>query len=140
MDTIYAANGLTIYADAAQRCLLIDWQGKHSGPEKEACCQHIVQAIHRTQSTKMLVDGSHDLDTWAEAVHWIGHEYYHTLLASSLEAVAWVLPRNVRALADVNRVLSIVHHLKNRPNQQLVIDTFHDIESAHAWLHRLVGA
>lgn len=136
MQLLSDSYGLTVLHDAANRCLFLIWQGKHNGREKKACCLLILQQIHLTASHKLLVDSSQDLDGWTEAVQWLGHEYYDDLIAAGIEAIAWVLPHNLKARTDVDTLL-----LTARPTSPTsgvpMVDSFHDLESAYFWLHHI---
>jgi len=82
--------------------------------------------------TKILNDGSLDLDGWGPAVKWAQQEFFPRLVAAGVVAWAWVLPQDLRAHIDVNKVLEA--------SPQLLLDTFSEVEAACRWLHTLPPA
>lgn len=138
MQTLYETPGLTISHDAPYHCLLTTWYGPHDGEAKQAGCEIILEQIHRTGSTRLLSDSSQDLDGWHHAIRWLSTDYYPALVASGVLALAWVLPRNLKARTDVDEVLALVSHPVRTATNPIAVDTFEDIEAASYWLKHLV--
>lgn len=95
-----------------------------------------MQQLQQTASTRLLVDSTQDLDTWAAAVYWLGHDYTWELAASGLQAAAWVLPQYLPAQTDANEVVAYVHQSLRELSQRVLLTTFYDVEAAHTWLSR----
>lgn len=137
MKKLYADHGLKILHDAAHECLLVEWHGEHNNAQKQAGCLTVAEHVRATRSKRMLVDGSHDMDTWASAVCWLSTEYLEILVGNGLQALAWVLPRYLRARADANEVIRLFHQSAVYFSQRLLTDNFQDVEAAHSWLFKV---
>ncbi len=131
MQTLFEQPGFTILHDTANCWLYVTWQGKHSGQSSQVCCEAILKQVRATNSRKILNDGSLDLDGWGDVVAWIGQDFFDLLADEGVVAVAWVVPRNLRALTDVNKVMMAV----TRP----AVSTFADTEAAYNWLDKSPG-
>lgn len=134
MLILYDTPGLTISHDAASYCLQTTWHGHHDGPSKRQSCETILQYVRQTSSSKILSDGSQDLDGWRAAVQWLGNEYYYDMAANGIVALAWVLPRNLSARTDVDGVLHLISRPHRTPQHPVIVDTFADVEAAYSWL------
>ncbi|AMR28092.1 hypothetical protein A0257_13995 [Hymenobacter psoromatis] len=131
MQTLFEQPGFAILHDTDHCWLYVTWQGKRSGQSSQACCEAILEQVRATQSHKILNDGSLDLDGWGDVVAWIGQDFFDLLADAGVVAVAWVMPRNLRALTDVNKVVTAV----TRP----AVSTFADTEAACTWLDKSPG-
>ena len=137
MQTLFSTPYLTIAHDAATQCIFTTWPGRHSGREKKACCLEVLKRIQLTGSTKMLSDGTHDLDGWNEVIEWLSREYYDDLVAAGLLATAFVLPHSIRARTDLYEVLSLVSQPERTLTNRIAFDTFADVEAAYFWLQNV---
>lgn len=126
MQTLVERPGFTISHDSEHCWLYVTWQGQHGNQSSRACCAAILDQVRATGSPKILNDGSLDLDGWSALTHWIGQDFFEQLADNGVVALAWVMPLNLRAHADANRVLAIA----TRP----IVNTFEDLEGAYAWL------
>jgi hypothetical protein len=121
--------GFTITHDTTHNWLYLTWQGVHSEAESRACCLLILDQVHLTGSTKILNDASLDQDGWGKLVCWIADDFFRALADSGVAAIAWVVPHDLKARIDTEKVL--------RQYQQPTIDAFTDTEAAYAWLQNL---
>lgn len=126
MKILFDTVGFTLVHDTTHNWLYATWRGTHPGRSSVGDYQVILEQAGTTQSLKLLNDTSQDLDCWGSITEWIEHDFFQPLADAGVVAVAWVLPHNLRAQTDVNKVLAAV----TRP----MIDLFSDIESAHHWL------
>jgi hypothetical protein len=133
MQTLFENADLTITYDHDRAWLLTAWRGERSPEATMEYCQLLLQKVRATGSCCVLNDGTQDLDGWGEMTRWLGQDYLNTLLASGVLAVAWVLPRNLRARADVNQVMA---RQAGAGSDWPAVDTFSDLEAAYAWLLR----
>ena len=133
MQTLFEDSNLTIAYDHDRDWLLTAWRGERSAEASMDYCRLLLEKIQSTGSTCVLNDSSQDLDGWGEITRWLGQDFFQTLTASGVAAVAWVLPRNLRARADVNQVMA--QQAQAGPDWPAV-DTFADVEAAYAWLRR----
>jgi len=138
MQRLYDTPGLTIEQDAAHRRLLAVWRGRHPGQSVREGCEIILEQVRRTGSCQLLSDSSQDLDGWHEVVAWLGQEFQAALAEAGIAAVAWVQPRNLRALTDAHRVLTLVDDAPAAGRPRL--NTFADLESAVTWLRQVAPA
>lgn len=129
MHTLIEMPDLTIVHDPALHWLYLTWRGRHSEQESKECCLLVLRQVRLTRSTKILNDATHDLDGWSQLTQWISQEFMQHLANSGVVAIGWVVPRDLRARLDVEKVLS---H-QSRP----LTDAFTDIEAAHTWLRNL---
>ena len=132
MQTLLEQPGFSILYDADNCWLFVTWQGPHTGTASREYCEAILKQVHATSSTKILNDSSLDLDGWGDIASWIGEDFFDLLADSGVVAVAWVVPHNLRALMDVNKVLAAIM----RP----VVGTFSDMEAAYTWLEKSPGS
>lgn len=130
MQTLFENSDLTITYDQDHDWLLTAWRGKRTPEASQHYCQLLLEKIRGTRSTCVLNDSSQDQDGWGEMTRWLGQNFFQKLTTSGVSAVAWVLPHNLRARADVHQVMSQAG--TNWPT----VDTFADVESAYAWLLR----
>ena len=126
MQTLFEQPGFSILYDADNCWLYVTWQGRHTGPASRECCEAILKQVHATRSSKILNDGSLDLDGWGDIASWVGQDFFDLLADNGVLAVAWVMPHNLRGLTDVNKVLAAI----TRP----MVGTFADMEAAYSWL------
>lgn len=126
MQTLVEQPSFTILHDPTTNWLHVTWQGRHTAPSAQHCCEAILAHVQRAGSTKILNDGSQDLDGWGPAVAWAQQEFFPQLAAAGVVAWAWVIPRDLRAHTDVNKLLAA--------SPRLVVDAFTDVESACHWL------
>ena len=130
MQTLFEDADLTIAYDADRDWLYTAWRGGRSHEASLRYCRLLLEKIRATGSTYLLNDGSQDLDGWGEMTRWLGQNYFHKLASSGVSTVAWVLPRNLRARADVAQVMA------QASTKWPEVDTFTDVEAAYAWLLR----
>lgn len=130
MQTLFEDSDLTITYDRDHEWLLTAWRGKRTPEASKEYCRLLLEKIRATGSTCVLNDSSQDLDGWGEMTRWLGQNFFCKLTTSGVSAVAWVLPRDLRARTDVNQVMTQAG--ANWPT----VDTFADVESAYAWLLR----
>lgn len=133
MQTLFEDSDLTITYDHDHDWLLTAWRGTRTADASVAYCQLLLEKVRSTRSTCVLNDSSQDLDGWGEMTRWLGQNFFHTLTSSGVSAVAWVLPRNLRARADVNQVMT------QAGADWPTVDTFADVESAYEWLLRIAA-
>lgn len=131
MQTLFERPGFTILHDTDNCWLYVTWQGKRTVQASRACCEAILEQVRATSSTKILNDGSLDLDGWSALVDWVGQAFFDLLATSGVVAVAWVMPHDLRALTDVYKVMAAI----TRP----VVSTFADAEGAYTWLTKSPG-
>ena len=129
MEMLITRVGFTIMHDLARNWLYLTWRGVHGENESRACCLLILAQVRRTGSTKILNDATYDLDGWGKLAGWIGDDFFRALADSGVTAIAWVVPRDLQARIDTEKVL---HHY-----QRPVVDAFADTEAAYAWLQNL---
>jgi len=132
MQTLVDQPGFTIHQDPTTRWLHVTWQGHHTAPVLKHCFELLLGQVQRLGSAKILNDCSQDLDGWGQAVRWAQQEFFPRLVAAGVVAWAWVIPQDLRAHIDVNKVLEV--------SPQLLLDTFSDVEAACRWLHTLPPA
>lgn len=133
MQTLFEDSDLTITYDRDHQWLYTAWRGGRSPEASMEYCQLLLEKIWSTGSTCLLNDGSQDLNGWGEMTRWLRQNFFQTLTTSGVSAVAWVLPRDLRARADVNQVMA------QRDEASLgwpAVDTFSDVEAAYQWLLR----
>ncbi|WP_223649595.1 hypothetical protein [Hymenobacter psoromatis] len=130
MQTLFEDSDLTITYDSDHDWLLTAWRGRRSPEASMHYCWLLLEKIRATGSTCVLNDSSQDLDGWSEVTRWLGQDFFLRLTSNGISAVAWVLPLDLRARADVNQVMAQVG--TNWP----AVDTFTDVEAAYAWLLR----
>lgn len=116
----------TIQHDTVQNWLLVTWVGPQPMPTAQARCLDIVAHVQATGSTKLLNDGSDDDAGWLELAPWVARVFLPRLAAQGVVAIAWVSPRNLRALVCMNQVLTA----RTYPN----VAAFTELEDAHVWL------
>ncbi|MBT9391968.1 hypothetical protein KLP40_02225 [Hymenobacter sp. NST-14] len=126
MKTLTDTPGLTIIHDTRNHWLHLTWRGAHNEAESKAACLLILQKIRQTGTTKILNDATLDLDGWSELTRWLVQDYFRALAAAGVRALAWVVPHNLSARIDTDRVMARQTHL--------VADTFTDAEEAYSWL------
>ena len=131
MQTLSERPGFTILYDPDHRWLYVTWQGQRSNQSARACCRELLTQVRATGTARILNDGSLDLDGWSDLVEWLGEDFFNQLADAGVVAIAWVLPRNLRALTDAHKVMTLV----TRP----LVNTFTDMEGAHSWLVRTPG-
>lgn len=129
MQPLRTTPGLTIAYDDANGWLHLIWRGMHSEEEFRVCCLNILDHVCLTQVSRILNDATHDHDGWGELTRWIAQDFLHTLSDVGVLAIAWVLPEDLQARLDVQRVLAKV--------ECPLVDTFTDPEAAYQWLQRL---
>lgn len=133
MQTLFDAPDFSISYDEANGWLYVTWAGKHPGMSSEARCNLILTTVRQTKCVKILNDSGRDLDSWSEVIQWLTHKFFRQLAQEGVLVVAWVLPRNLRALADTDQVVNGLNRLKTTLP---VVDTFTDVEAAYAWLQK----
>lgn len=138
MRLLYETPHLTIQQDAADDCLFLMWRGHHPTALIEATGEIILQQIRRTRSRCLLNDASLDMGGWEEFIAWFGRVIYPELTSSGIEALAWVLPHNLRALTDTKNVLNLIEQAPNHRPDRPEINTFGDVELASRWLHTMM--
>ncbi|SET91908.1 hypothetical protein [Hymenobacter actinosclerus] len=126
METLFESPRFVISYDEANGWLHLLWQGHHNETESKAYGQKIVEKVRLTGATRVLNDATLDQDGWGELTRWIALDFMGQLAEAGIVAAAWVLPENLKARADVLRVLAQV----SCP----LIDTFVDVEAAYNWL------
>ncbi|RFP66859.1 hypothetical protein D0N36_01875 [Hymenobacter lapidiphilus] len=126
METLFESPHLIINYDAANGWLHLLWQGHHEEVDSKAYYLEILEKIRLTRATRVFNDATLDEDGWGELTRWIAQDLMHQVAEAGVVAVAWVLPENLQARADVHKVLAQV----NCP----LIDTFVDAEAAYNWL------
>ena len=123
---LHNISGFTIVHDPIQCCLHLTWQGAHSARDAQSCCLEVLAQVHLTASTKILNDATLDGAGWQDITPWLAHEFFTQLAVDGVTAVAWVIPRNLRAHSSMDQVINTV--------KQLTIGKFEDVESAYTWL------
>ena len=114
--------------DESRDWLFVEWRGQQSQLSILTACSLILEQVRHTGCPKILSDSTRDQNGWANLTDWIAGNYFEQLAACGVVAVAWVLPTNLRARADVQRLVAAIE----RP----VTDVFVDTESAFSWLSR----
>lgn len=114
--------------DEGRDWLFVEWRGKQGQENILSSCAIILEHVRRTGCPKILSDSTRDLDGWAKLTNWIAEDYFQQLAANGVVAVAWVLPTNLRARADVQKVVAAI--------SLLITDVFADTEAAFSWLNR----
>ncbi|MET4076491.1 hypothetical protein [Hymenobacter sp. UYCo722] len=140
MKIVYETPNLTIQHDTVNACLFLTWRGQNPTKLIKATSEIILQQIQLTRSTNLLNDASLDLDGWGEFVSWFGHELFPKLTATGIQAIAWVLPHNLRALADTKNVLNLIEHSPDYRPDCPETNTFGDVDSAYRWLQQLAAS
>ncbi len=140
MQLLYETPYLTIQHDAANDCLFLMWRGHGPTQLIKPTSEIVLRQIRRTQSTSLLNDASLELDGWSEFISWFGQELYPKLSVAGIRALAWVLPHNLRALADTKNVLNLVEHSPGYRPDRPEINTFGDVESAYNWLQQTAAS
>ena len=130
MQMLFEDSDLTITYDRDHEWLYTAWRGTRTAEASVAYCQLLLDKVRSTGSTCVLNDSSQDLDGWSEVTRWLGQDFFQKLTISGVSAVAWVLPQNLRARADVNQVMT------QAGTDWPTVDTFTDVEAAYAWLLR----
>lgn len=133
MQTLFENADLTITYDYERDWLYTAWRGERTSEASLQYCRLLLEQVRATGSTCLLNDSSQDLDGWSEITRWLGQDFLHTLLTSGVSAVAWVLPRSLRARADVNQVMT---QQAQAGASWPAVDTFTDVEAAYEWLLR----
>lgn len=128
METLFETPQCVISYDQDNGWLHLLWRGYHGEIESKAYGLKILEKVRLTGVTKILNDSTLDQDGWGELTRWIALDFMQQLADAGVVAAAWVLPKNLKALADVHAVLTQV----NCP----LIDTFVDVEAAYNWLKK----
>lgn len=136
MRILLETPSLTIQQDAAHDCLFLTWRGQQSAKSIEAASEIILEQVRLTRSCCLLNDASQDLDGWSKSIAWFRHEIHPKFTDAGIRAIAWVLPQNLRALADTKNLLNLVEHAPDYRSDCPEINTFGDVESASRWLHK----
>ena len=119
----------TLAHDLQNDWLFIRWRGMQQRKSIVAGCKMILAHIKCTGSIKILNDSTQDEDGWGQLVEWLSADFFRQLADNGVQAVAWVLPTNLRARMDVQKVVDTIE----RP----LTDVFTDTESAYSWLTRM---
>lgn len=137
MQTLFEDSNLTITYDGDHDWLLTAWRGKRTPEASKEYCRLLLKKIQSTGSTCVLNDSSQDQDGWGEMTRWLGQDFLKNLTANGVSAVAWVLPRNLRARADVNQAMAQADMVMTQAGTNWpAVDTFTDVEAAYEWLLR----
>ena len=134
MQTLFDAPDFTIMHDAGNQWLYAMWRGVHAGVSGQGRALQLAEQVRRTGSNRILNDSSQDLDGWGAIVNWLARDYFQLLAHEGIVAVAWVLPRNLRAYAETTQVLAKLARLAA---PLPVVNTFADLESACSWLQKM---
>ncbi|WP_019946899.1 hypothetical protein [Hymenobacter aerophilus] len=126
METLFETPRFVISYDPDNGWLHLLWQGYHSEAESMEYCLKVLEKVRLTGATRILNDGTLDQDGWGELARWIAHDFMRLQAEAGIAAVAWVLPKNLKARADVHKVLAEV--------KCPLVDTFVDVEAAYNWL------
>jgi hypothetical protein len=128
MNTLVESLQFDLVHDPGCGCLYATWRGPHSLTRTQANYELILDSVQATHSQKLLNDTLLDQDGWHELTHWLAQDCFPRLTKQGVVAVAWVLPRNEKALYAARGVL-------NKLTQPL-IETFGDAEAAYTWLQQ----
>lgn len=129
MKVLSETADFTLAHDLQNDWLFIRWRGMQQRKSIVAGCKIILAHIKRTGSLKILNDSTQDEDGWGQLTDWLSADFFRQLADSGVQAVAWVLPTNLRARMDVQKVVAAI----DRP----LTDVFTDTESAYSWLARM---
>lgn len=88
----------------------------------------ILQQVHQLKCLKLLNDSSEDQDGWSELTTWLANSCFPELSQSGIQAVAWVLPKDVQAYRHTQQVLALT--------KVPLVDVFQDVDAAHEWLQK----
>jgi hypothetical protein len=128
MNTLVETPQFDLLHDPAYACLYATWRGPHSLPRTQANYELILGGVQATHSQKLLNDTLLDHDGWQELTNWIAQDCFPHLAKQGVLTVAWVLPRNGKALYAARKVLDKL--------TEPLVETFGDAEAAYTWLQQ----
>lgn len=128
MDALYDTPSLSIFHDAAQNWLYVEWKGAHTAESARTGGEQVLQCLRGCTCPKMLNDNSQVTSEWAAGARWVGGEYYQQLAGLGMRHVAWVCPPDWGARRSMETAMLFV----TRP----VVVLFDDVASAYTWLER----
>lgn len=129
MNLLLDTADITLLHDPQHDWLFVQWQGRQPQQSILAACNLILTHVRATGCAKILNDSTSDEDGWGKLIAWLSTRYFQQLADNGIRAVAWVLPTNLRARADVQKLVAAI--------AQPLTDVFADTEAAYAWLSKV---
>ncbi|RZK33629.1 MAG: hypothetical protein EOO61_14985 [Hymenobacter sp.] len=121
-------DGFSLFHDPLHNWLHARWVGRKNAEVMRQNYTEILQQVHQLKCLKLLNDSSEDQDGWSELTTWLANNCFPELSQSGIQAVAWVLPKDVQAYRHTQQVLALT--------KVPLVDVFQDVDAAHEWLQK----
>jgi hypothetical protein len=126
LHLLQKTTNVSIYDDADNDWLFIDWRGELTLPLVQESCLVIAECFLARPYSRILNSNQNVTDFTLNVPVWLHQEYIPLLSHTGIEYLAWVYAPNMLLKPFIDKLVSKI--------EVPVVNLFDDVESAASWL------
>lgn len=133
LQHLCSAPHVTIYFDADNQWLYIEWEGELQLPDVQHACLEIAHCFVKHPYVRVLNNNAQVLSASYDVAPWLAQHFLPYLHLAGVERMAWVVAPTLRGAL-------VAQHTVHRLPHELAIALFTDLEDAVHWLQQSTSA
>jgi hypothetical protein len=126
LQLLQETSNVSIYYDADNDWLFVDWRGELTLPLVQESCLVAAECFLQRPYSRILNSNQNVTDFTLNVPIWLHQEYLPLLSHSGIEYLAWVYAPNMLLKPFIDKLVSKI--------EVPVVNLFDDVESAASWL------